>query len=352
MAHMIVKGIDRMASTQLNTVWHAAETAADGRLTQVTAGDPETTLLTMAGIVWPTDHDNDVARTVGLTTTEGVAVTSHMATVAGSGRVLGIVGADYTTVPFRVILTDWVLGLVRAGGQPETLGTFDAGANMFACVQVADEWRVPGDDSATRFLCNVISNHKGEGGIRASFSTIRVVCKNTDAMFSNEHDTVRGAEERARRGWVSVPHKGDAVARMHDAVAWVTDGKARVEREQAMLTRMAAKLVDRAGIEQFIDRYIALPAEANKRVVSNRAKAREQFIADMQAPDLGDHGLTAKGITAYGLLQAVTHFEDWSSTVRATEDAPVGTRRAFRAFLGGRTDEKVAAREHILSLVA
>jgi hypothetical protein len=352
MAHMIVKGIDRMASTQLNTVWHAAETAADGRLTQVTVTDPETTLLTMAGIVWPTDHDNDVARTVGLKTTEDVAVTSHMATVAGSGRVLGIVGADYTAVPFRVILTDWLLGLVRAGGKPETLGTFDAGANMFASVAVADEWRVPGDDSITRFLCNVISNHKGEGGIRASFSTVRVVCKNTDAMFAQEHNKVQAAEERARRGWVTVPHKGDAVARMADAVAWITDGKARAESEQAMLSRMASKLVSPEGVSQFIDRYIALPADANKQVVANRTKAREQFIQDMQAADLGGHGLTAKGITAYGLLQAVTHFEDWTSTVRATPDAPVGTRRAFRAFLGKRQEEKVAAREHILSLVA
>ena len=352
MAHMIVKGIDRMASTQLSTVWHAAETAADGRLTQVTAGDPEATLLAMAAIVWPTDHDNDVARTVALKTMENVVVTSHMATVAGSGRVLGIVGSDYTTVAFRVILTDWLLGLAAAGGQPETLGTFDAGANMFASLAVADDWRVPGDDSITRFLCNVISNHKGQGGIRASFSTRRVVCKNTDAMFAQEHDSAKAAEERARRGWVTVAHTGDAVARMADAVAWITDGKGRAESEQAMLSRMASKLVTPAGIEQFIGRYIAMPADAGKRVVANRTKAREQFITDMQAPDLGDHGLTANGITAYGLLQAVTHFEDWSSTVRATEEAPVGTRRAFRAFLGGRTDEKVAAREHILSLVA
>jgi len=63
MAHSIVKGIDRMASTRLDTVWHATETAADGRLVQVPASDDlEATLLTMGGIVWPTDADNEPVR--------------------------------------------------------------------------------------------------------------------------------------------------------------------------------------------------------------------------------------------------------------------------------------------------
>lgn len=348
MAHKIERGIDRMASTSLSTVWHAAETAQDGRLTQVTAGDPETTLLTMAGIVWPADADNDVASTAPIMTANGTPIDSHVATLSPSGRVLGVVGASYNAVSFRVILTDWLLGLARAGGSPETLGTFDGGRNFFASLLVAPAWRVPGDESDTRPLCNVISNHTGDGGIRCSFATFRVVCANTSAMYAQTHDT---STAKTRDAWLTVKHSGNVSERMADAVAWIIDGRARAESEQAMLERMASKLVSPAAVERFIDRYISVPAGASAQTEGRRLAAREAFRADLSAPDLGAHAMTPRGVTAYGLLQAVTHFEDWTSQTRSVDDTPVGTRRAFRAFLGEREAEKSAARSHILSLI-
>lgn len=355
MAHSIIKGIDRMASTALNTVWHAAETAADGRLVQITARDAESTLLDMAAHVWPGDADNDVARTGGLQVVEadgarGALITTHKVTLSLTGRPLGIVGTGYQPVAFRVILTDWLLALARAGGNPETLGTFDAGANFFAAFQVADAWRVPGDDSLTLPFCNIVANHTGTGGIRCSFATFRAVCKNTATMFGRDHDSITDAAARAARAWVTIAHTANAGDRMKEAVAWVTDGRARAESERALLERLAAKLLSPAQVEQFIGDYIALPADASKQTTTNRAKAREAFIADLQAPDLGNHGLGSKGITAYGLFQGVTHFEDWTSGARDTEDAPVGTRRAFRAFLGQRETEKSAARAQIMAM--
>ncbi len=351
MAHMIVKGIDRMASTRLDTVWHANETAKDGRLTQVVARDPEATLLDMGGIVWPIDWDNDCVGTEQVqVVSTGRIVDTHVATVSRTGRVLGIVGADYPVVEFKFILTEWLLALARSGGMPETLGTYDAGASFFAAFQVAPEWRVPGDDSDTRPFCNIVSSHNGAGGIRSSFATFRVVCKNTSTMFRADHDRM-DARKKAEHAWQTIAHSGNVHDRVKQAAAWIIDGRARAEHEQAMLERLAAKLLSPAQVQEFVDNYISIPDDASKLTIGYRTKARDKFRTDMTADDLGNHALTNKGITAYGLLQAVTHFEDWTSIAR-DGDAPVGTRRAFRAFLGERETEKSAARERILALVS
>lgn len=355
MAHKLVHGVDRMASTRRDTVWHATETEADGRLVIVAAGDDaEGKLLRMAGTVWPANADNDVAGTAPLyvdSPAGPVEVPSHVATVSPTGRVLGVVGAGYNPVPFRVVLGQWLAALARKGGRPETLGTFDEGRSMFASMQVADSWRVPGDHSETRPLFNVVSNHTGEGGIRGSFATFRVVCSNTSAMYVEGHDRVTSAAERARRAWVSIAHTANARERIEDAVRWIVDGRARAESERALLDRLASKVVGRNEVARFMDQYIALPADASKRTLAIRDSQRDAFYRTMRdAGDLGDHALDGRGITAYGLLQSVTHFEDHVARAVATPDAPVAVRRAFRAFLGEREAEKATARDMIVEM--
>ncbi len=351
MAHKLVTGIDRMVSTLLDTIWHRDETLADGRL-QIVAhtGDAEQTMLQMASKVWPIDADNDVARAVALVTADGTPIDSHMATLSPSGRVLGVVTSGYSIISGKVIMQEWLLALARAGGIPETLGTFDAGRSMFGCVQIADAWRVPGDHSETRAMFNVVTNHTGEGGIRGSFASFRVVCANTAAVYSHEHDAVTDAKERAARAWVSVRHTVNAVDRMREAVAWITDGRARAEQEQATLARLAAKMVSTAEVDAFMARYISTDGVSD-RAAAHRSNQRDAFMGALtDASDLGEHVLGAKGISGYGLLQAVTRFEDHISRTRGASDQPVSTRRAFRAFMGEREAEKVAAREYILAL--
>lgn len=345
MAHGLVSGVDRMATTSLETIWHADDTAADGRLVQVQARDPESTLLEMSGIVWPHDADNDVERTLQITTIEGNAIDTHIATMSRSGRVLGVVTAGYETVSFKVLLTDLLLELARAGGVPETLGTFDAGRNMFSTLQIAESWRVPGDHSETKPFFSLLSNHTGAGGIRGSFTTIRVVCRNTSSMYSAEHDAMAtDAAERARNAWFMLRHTMNVGDRIADAVDWVKDGRARAESEQALLARLAAKVIPPKDVDRFIEQYIALPDDPNaKRARTVRENQRDEFSTVLHdVADLGNHALTREGISAYGLLQAVTRFEDWVSPVRA-KDQSVGTRRAFRAFLGEREAEKTTA---------
>ena len=344
MAHKIVQGIDRVAATQARTIWHADETLGVS-LRDFTLTDPESTLLEMAGYVWPVDADNDVARTVGLQTADGITIPSHVATVSRTGRVLGVVGSDYNPVPFKVILTDWLYALALAGAAPETLGTCDEGRNMFASVLVADAFRVPGDEHETRPYFNLVSNHTGQGGIKGAFATFRPVCFNTASMFGEIHD--KGAH-KVRDAWVLVKHTRSATRSIKEAVAWIVDGRKRAQEEQELLARMAGVTVSQANVGNFVERYISLGD--TPKAEARRSGERDKFFAAMGAADLGAHALTRQGITAYGLFQAVTNFEDWQSTVRRTDDTPVATRRAFRAFMGEREPEKQTARQHILEL--
>jgi hypothetical protein len=349
-----------MATTVPETIWHRAITQADGRMVPVEPkGDFETILLECAGIVWPKDADNDVERLVQLKlhapgdSVDGKVVDTHLATVSPEGRILYVVTGGYEKVPFKMILTNWLLELARAGGSIETLGTFDAGRNMFACMRVADPWRVPGDHSDMRPLFNVLSNHTGQGGIRGGFSKYRACCRNTSNMAAAEHDKRAGsASERTLNAWVTIAHRGNVEERIKSAVEWITDGRKRAESEKALLARLAAKVIAPQEVEKFVSDYIAIPSDATKRLKTVREKEREKFQTVLtDTEDLGNHELTKSGISAYGLLQAVSRYEDWFAPVRSSEDSPVGVRRAFRAFLGEREKEKATAEDRICELV-
>lgn len=350
MSHMLVPGVDRVAATRARTIWHNAETLANGVLRDFpTLADAEATYLSMAGWVFPTDADNDVVRTIGLVTADGTPIESHMATLSRTGRVLGVVGSDYNPVSFKSLTIDLVYSLVLAGAAPETLGTFDAGRNMFASVLVAEPFRVPGDEHYTHPYFNLTANHTGQGGIRGSFATFRPVCRNTAEMYDAAHAAVSAVEKQAAQAWIMIKHTSTASARIKDAVAWIVDGKARAERTQALLAEMANRNLTANQVGKFVEGYIA--SGETSRAESLRAGQRDAFYQATQAADLGAHARTASGdITAYGLFQAVTHFEDWMSQVRRTNDQPEGVRRAFRAFLGEREPSKARARELIMAL--
>ena len=351
MAHKLESGVDRMVSTRRDTIWHRDETEADGRLLIIAPSDPESTVLEGAAYVWPDGADNDVVGTKPLVTADGTPIASHVATVSRTGRVLGVVGKDYNPIAFKYLMSEWILALARAGGNLETLGTFNGGRNFFGCMEVADAWRVPGDHSDTRGLLNVTGSHDGTGGLRASFQSFRVVCSNTDAMFADAHDAITDATEKARRAWVTVRHSANAEERIKDAVQWIIDGRARVESERQLMARLAAKSLSKQEVDAFVNQYINVPDDASNRVRSIRGNDRDAFVATLRdVQDLGNHALTGAGISAYGLLQAVTRFEDHVSRVNNVADVPVGTRRAFRAFLGERQTEKSAARDLIMSL--
>jgi len=369
MSHGIQAGVDHMAATETRTIWHAGETVENGTLVEVPVifnadGSPdyESTVLAMGAAVFPDGSDNDVSGTEPIAIVEkndngqwivrGEPIETHVATVSPSGRYLGTVTSGYQPVSGRFLFAEWVLNLARAGGKPESLGTFDGGRSFFHCCQVADEWHVPGDHSPMRTLFNLLAGHDGTRGILGAFDNFRVICKNTGKAFERSHASDEGnARARVERAWQSIKHTVSAKDRVRDAVAWITDGRARALSEQQMLAQLASKVVSRSEVDAFVDRYISIPKDATKRTQSIRENQRESFLQVLQdVNDLGNHALGGSGISAYGLLQGVTRFEDHIAPVKA-KDQPVGVRRAFRSFLGERDIEKETARDMIEEMV-
>lgn len=348
MAHNFVEGVDRIAVSNLQGIWHRVETLAKRILAHVApTGDAEADALAQAAHVWPADADNDVDRMVDLQTVEGVAVPGWKATLSPSGRILGVVTGGYHPISGRAVFSSWLLALVRAGGIPETLGTFNAGRDFFGTVRTADAWHVPGDHSETVPYFSLTGNHTMDRGVNGMFESFRVQCANTAGQHDSAHAACTSAQDRAQSAWVCVQHRASAEERMVQAVAWIVDGRSRAESEKAYLARLAARMVTRAEVDRFLAQYVAIPADATPRQVTIRQEQRDQFLATLQdTADLGNHALTSAGISAYGLLQGVSRFEDWVSATRGRGDdaAPVATRRAFRAFLGAREPEKQAAR--------
>jgi len=356
MAHRLEPGLDRMAATRADTIWHREETLADGRLTNVEIryGDTEQAILQMAAIVLPRDADNDVVGTVPVFVVQNstpVEIPTHVATMSHTGRVLGVVSAGYVPIPLRVMISQWLIALVRAGGVPEILGTFNGGRDFFASVRVSDEWKVPGDHSVTLPNFNVVGNHTGAKALLGSFSTIRVVCGNTAGMYTAEHTRTTAAEDRIKAAWLSIRHTMNAEERIADAVGWITDGRARAESERALLARLSAKVISPQEVGRFIESYISKPENGSKRMSTVRDQQRDSFFSVLtDEQDLGNHVLGMKGISAYGLMQGVTRYEDWTSQINRKAGTCVGTRRAFRAFLGTREAEKATARDRIMEM--
>jgi len=348
--------LDRIVAAETDTIWHATETKAAGTLLELPAGLPAAERVERAAELALADElDNDVAGTVPIVATmpDGgqATIDTHLATVSRKGRVLGVVTKGYQILSGRTILDVWLRALARAGGLLEVLGTCDGGRQFFATFQVADAWKVPGDHSETRPHLNILSAHDGSRALLAMFAAFRVVCHNTAGMFAAEHERTTTAADRAKLAWCRVPHTLNAADRMADAVQWIIEGRARMETERDLLARLAARMISPAELEKFSADYLAIPEDVSSRTRTIREKQREEWTATLQdVDDLGNHAAGPNGVSAYGLLQAVTRFEDWKSPVRA-KDQPVATRRAFRAFGAERETEKATARDRILELV-
>jgi hypothetical protein len=363
MAHQFNEKIDRMATTSLRTIWHKVETLANGVLKHIVplvaadgsgAADHPATATELAAHVWPEAHDNDCAGTVPLfVNTDGLQeVDGHVATVSPSGRVLGIVKPSYKVLSFKTLFAGLYLALAKAGGRPQTLGTFDSGKRFFGTLAVCDPWRVPGDHSDTVVHFNLISGHGGEMSAKGATDVFRVQCANTSRAFDRSHSAVyEDAKLRIERAAIIIPHTTNAEDRIAEAVKWITDGRARAENEKQLLERLALKSITKAEVDAFIEKYVHIPDDASKQTVRIRSKNRADFLATLQdEEDLGEHALTSSGTTAYGLLQAVTRFEDWVAPSVGSKEH-VGQRRAFRAFLGQRQVEKTTAQDRILAMV-
>jgi len=212
-------------------------------------------------------------------------------------------GEDFVPVPGRQIITRSDSGLVlgetsdsfelfthesmgslmeaflgaRSTLKFETAGSVNDGRHVWALAYLDEPFTVAGDDSASYPFLALLNNHDGTGAVKATYTSIRVVCWNTYSMASMEGEK-SGAQHVFRHTTGlndRVEEAKKAIVEMeHDALRW----KALADDLYAL------KLNDEdKAVANFLFDFpgLASPREHGKptsdRVEENVARARKVF---------------------------------------------------------------------------
>lgn len=181
----------------------------------------------------------------------------------------------------------------------ETAGAICDGKGVWALAYLDEPITLPGDNSVTLPYLALLNNHDGSGALRASSTSVRIVCANTFSAAEAEGD---------RNGTVfTFTHSKSWKDRIDEARQTITG----VRREFRAYTEMAAELlnvrVNREQTEQFITAFIPTPPEglASDRVLSNAEKARDAVRTILAGPTV-----ETIGGSAFGLVQAAGEYLD------------------------------------------
>lgn len=140
-----------------------------------------------------------------LATTDGSQVPQRKAVVRGdTERVLGVEGNSY--VPMQNVECFSFLDAVVTERVSHS-GSTRQGERIWLLAKLPGYIRVRGSDDVTEKFLLLSNSHNGTSALRVYFTPIRVVCANTLAM----------AERKSRGHGMSVLHKGDLGAKVHEA---------------------------------------------------------------------------------------------------------------------------------------
>lgn len=159
----------------------------------------------------------------------------------------------------------------------ETAGSVNDGRHVWALAYLDEPFKVAGDDSEALPFLALLNNHDGSGAVKATFTSIRVVCWNTYSMASVQGDRT-GAQHVFRH-----------VKGLNDRVDAAKQAIAEMDHETDMWKALASDLFDlkltdeEAALRHFMYDFpgLASPGEHGKpsseRVEENVARARKVF---------------------------------------------------------------------------
>lgn len=312
MASGIEPGIDTMALAA--KAWHGYGTVVDRNMTWDEAP-------ALAGLNWRVEMSP-------LTTISAQGVTdidTHRATVrSDTGAVLGIVGADYEPHQPAELL-DLARLTVDAGpsdAHVEVLGTLRGGRIVFATIALPDEITIAGDVHLPRLVW--ATSMDGTLATRVVSSVIRAVCANT----------LRASFSAAPTSWAA-KHTSSLQGRAVDARRALQLVFETTKNFQAEVEALTRQTISTATVNAVLTDLWPDDPDATDRT-RNAASRRRAAIRHAYAQDprvAGWHG------TAYGLVQAISTWEQWDAPRRGER----GEQILAGMFAGTRTKATVAA---------
>ena len=209
--------------------------------------------------------------------------------------------------------------LDEGGANIETAGSLFEGRLVFVSFELPDSIHVEGDPSDFRLFLLISNGHDGKNALRASVTVERVVCRNT----------LRIAHQRAVTSWTLKHTSG-----LNGRLAAAKDALRISHRYAETFGENASALIGKTLAERQVDAilqdiYPLTPAEEER--IERKPEAMEKVKVGIVRSIYQDSPTVApvKG-TAYGVLQAVTEYEDHAKVYRETKNGRAGDYRAMR----------------------
>jgi phage/plasmid-like protein (TIGR03299 family) len=295
--------------------------------------------LDVAGLDWEVEQWSLTARAPGFLSSEEERKTIDLEDSVLNVRSdvrhpLGIVGKGYTPIQNRE-LAEFAEALAEQDDvvKVESAGSIRNGAKVWFLLK-GESFSVRDKDEVKPYI--LLSNgHDGGTALRATPTTIRVVCSNTLHMVIPDKDE-SGAVGRMSDAGFSCYHTGDVKKKVELAKQALKLYGHRLEENKAVIDELATKQMDSEAIRKFfLDCYIRDFGPVPDVAVTKQEKRRRESAMDgwSKVKRRWEVDMDLTGSTAWGALNAYTgwlqHDRSWLKDPMKREE-----RRIHSALFG------------------
>lgn len=323
MAHELATTNGRTAMMYAGDVpWHRLGTRLEEPATAREA-------ITVAGLEY-------LAELQAIQTCDGTPIPQRKAVVRSDSRdVLGVVGNSYVPVQNRQAFG--FLDAVVADGslRYHTAGALGKGERVWMLAKLPDDIRVKNSDDVTEKYLLLSNSHDGSSSLRVHFTPIRVVCANTLAI----------AARNGRGQGVSIIHKGDLVAKVHQAQQVLGLAKRFYDDAEEQIDRLARHYPSLRQLEEYFRQVYPDSPDGE----SSRTKNVRQEMLRLFEHGIG-HDMPEIRHTTWTALNAVTEYVDHYRSTRGKTTTERASNRLESAWFGSGAKLKERAWELALQM--
>jgi phage/plasmid-like protein (TIGR03299 family) len=280
-----------------------------------------------------------------------MAVPSHFLNVRSDTQShLGVVGKGYRPVQ-NIELAEFAEALAKQGDvvRCESAGSIRGGQKVWFLLKGQSFSVRHKDDEVIPYIC-ISNGHDGTAAVRATPTTVRVVCSNTLHMVIPQDDR---RTVRTSGGAFVIQHSGDIKAKVAEAQEALRIYEHAAKNTEALIGTLAHKNVTAEQVQAFwLDVYQRqFGAVSATPATDKQTKHREaalEAIGTMGNNFDRDRKLT--GATAWGALNAYTHWVQHDRQIRGKDEDAREERRVHENLFGANAERSGIAFQAALEM--
>jgi phage/plasmid-like protein (TIGR03299 family) len=271
-------------------------------------------------------------------TRDGTLISRRKAVVRNDCRdVLGVVGNSYVPVQNRDGFE--FLDSVVSEGKLEyhTAGALGKGERVWMLAKLPGNIRVLGSEDITEKYLLLSNAHDGSAALRVFFTPIRVVCANTLSM----------AHRRGVGKGISILHKGDLTAKVHEAQKVLGLATCFYHDVQVKADHLAGFKPTTQQIDNYFRSLIPDPKVGNTSRAENMRRQLWQLFEEGRGQKIPEIQFSA-----WAAFNALTEFVDHHRPTRGQSEAERAGNRLQSQWFGSGATLKSQAWELALSMAS